>query len=319
VKLTLQESDNRPEALQGAAGESSAPDQVTAEPSEQIRPYSTPEQWLRLLDALGSRRKAVRRAAAVELGSLAPESLEPLLRALSMESRRRSARRKTILGCVAGWYALVLLTSAVTHQWGLCITLGSETGLVVWSFAATRRQKKAATVLPLFRDVRAVGALAEGLEYHDAKVRKDVELALIPLLYQVKASDAQYVSTPQMRCLIRALKSTNDSLVLATLKAFEQIGDETAIPNVERLASGGGRAAENPSLMHASQECLPCLGRRAELHRAQQSLLRASAPEAASQQTLLRPALGGRSDDDPCTLLRGASSDEEDCRIDLPL
>lgn len=122
--------------------------------------------------------------------------------------------------------------------------------------------------------------------------------ALTVLLPQMRASDAGLLTAAQRRALHRTLKSgfnrnVNAAVMfrfrLAILKALEQIGDSSAIPVVTALANGKARTANQRALKAAAIECLPLLQNNFGGVEANQTLLRASAPEQAPA-TLLRPA-----------------------------
>jgi hypothetical protein len=93
-------------------------------------------------------------------------------------------------------------------------------------------------------------------------------------------------------------------LKIAALRALEQVGDETALPVVEKLAKSAG----DTQVRFAAQECLPFLQQRADQVRVEQTLLRASGP-GSSADVLLRPASNG-AEAAPQQLLRASRVDE---------
>ena len=95
-------------------------------------------------------------------------------------------------------------------------------------------------------------------------------------------------------------KPNNDApLTYSVLRALQQIGDDTAIPVVERLArSQRGNVAE------WANETLVYLRDRSDQKRQSQTLLRASgASESIGHDALLRPAINA-ADPAPEQLLR---------------
>ena len=87
-------------------------------------------------------------------------------------------------------------------------------------------------------DIRAVGPLADALELDAKSIRTVARKALTRLLPRLQASDAHLLNADQRASLHRALKSKDEEFVIAALKAYEQVGDEKALPYVERLAEG---------------------------------------------------------------------------------
>jgi len=82
-------------------------------------------------------------------------------------------------------------------------------------------------------DVNVVGMFIEGV-----KITKSPEIVgvLIPLLQQIKYSEASLIKLPERRILYNSLKSDNLAFVLAILQALKQINDTDAIPYVEKVA-----------------------------------------------------------------------------------
>ncbi|HZT42096.1 MAG TPA: hypothetical protein VFA07_07895 [Chthonomonadaceae bacterium] len=124
-----------------------------------------------------------------------------------------------------------------------------------------------------------------------------VKLALIRLLPRLQASDAHLLNVEQRKSLCRALNDKSSKLVLAILKAFEQVGDAEALPYVQKLAEGKGRARTEKRIQEAAQACLPFLSRLAEQTQARQTLLRAAGTSQAAEGALLRPASGAPTTD----------------------
>jgi hypothetical protein len=160
-------------------------------------------------------------------------------------------------------------------------------------------------------DARLAGALAACLSDRDRSVRNAAKEALKKLLPQVKASDKQYIAPAEMDALIRELNGSDAQLTIAILKAFEQVGDERALPEVEWLAMENSELLDGDvpiEVRRAAQECLPFLRLRAEQAEQARTLLRASAPiDAAAPDMLLRPVLARADETPPEQLLRAQS------------
>lgn len=114
---------------------------------------------------------------------------------------------------------------------------------------------------------------------------------MISLLPRMKASDAALLSPEQRFFLNRALKSKDTALTLAILKAWEQVGDASAIGKVEKLAEGRGRGERIPKVVEAAKDCLPALRQSAERQQIGSQLLRPSDGNLTPSDVLLRPAM----------------------------
>ena len=181
-------------------------------------------------------------------------------------------------------------------------------GLCAGTFVVSQKVKAAALALARFNDVRAVGPLAETLEFKDPYVRSIASRALIRLLPRMQASDAALLSPAQRACLNRVLKQGEAPLILAILKAWEQVGDADAIETVEHLSYGRLPAGGYRQVVAAARECLPFLRQSAERQQVGAGLLRPVDGGAAPSQVLLRPAQPHTSADPSDQLLRSSDS-----------
>lgn len=184
---------------------------------------------------------------------------------------------------------------------------GSFFGLFASMFAVSQLHKNAASALARYDDVRAIGFLAEALEFDDKGVAQQAQEALIRLLPRLKATDHGLLTDEQRRCLDRALlKHRSAELSLAILTAYEQVGDPTSVPVVEKLAAGEVRRIRDDRVSQRARHVLPVIRKRAEKVRAAQTLLRPV--ETAGSDTLLRPADGAPTG--PTELLLRPADDE---------
>ena len=129
--------------------------------------------------------------------------------------------------------------------------------------------------------------------------RKAVLRALTALLPQMQASDAALLTSlhrytlnvmlGQSR-LPTWLAGAEYPFALALLKAYEQVGDAKAIPIVERLAKSRPRNERQRKIQEAAEDCLPLLQAHVGGLDVAQSLLRASALDNHTPNTLLRAA-----------------------------
>ena len=230
--------------------------------------------------------------------------LDEVLAVLNQESRKRGKRQKLFVGLFLGMAALFTLIAILTHNTSIIASMGGYISLTVIGAAASQQQKSASLAIARFDDVRAIGALAEALEFKDKRVAPIAEKSLIHLLPRLKASDASLLNPEQRFCLNRALRGKNTELTVAILKAWEQIGDERAIEEVEKLARGRGRGGSSPTVVVAAQECLPFLRQSAERQQIGSQLLRPSDGNLTPSDVLLRPATPHASTDPADQLLR---------------
>ncbi len=153
------------------------------------------------------------------------------------------------------------------------------------------------------RDVRLVGTLAGMLRTKNTVIadllksvglgndgyRTEMRNMLLRLLPQLRASDSAALNAAQKQALARALSFNDTELTLAILKALEQVGDDSAVPQVQKIAAGRGDVSRDWQIMEAANECLPYLQMRAEDRQAASQLLRPaafSANETDAQQLL---------------------------------
>ncbi len=159
-------------------------------------------------------------------------------------------------------------------------------GLARW------QRGKLSRMLAKYDDLRAVGPLAQSLEMKEKRVASAAADALIRLLPRLQATDAERLTAGQHACLQRALQGRNPELILAILKAFEQIGNESDIPAVMQLAGAQTGKRVSPNLQQAASTCLEFLRQKVDRDRARQSLLRPAERETTPAAHLLRPAHG---------------------------
>jgi hypothetical protein len=150
---------------------------------------------------------------------------------------------------------------------------------------------------------RSVGLLIEQLDAVDNHARVVAHEALADLLPRLRAEDAPLLTREHRARLYRALRFSSRfqwpihkdvPLVVAILKALEQVGDARALPEVERLAV----RSREPRIRTAAQSCLPALRERIAQEREQARLLRPAdspsllRPARAPVENLVRPAQG---------------------------
>lgn len=286
---------------------------------ENLRHEEPNPEAARLVTQLGSKKAEERAAAEEALEQMGPEGVESLLALVAQEARKRKKRTRIYYGIWIGYggvLALGLLIytlhGAITGQWGKfpfeLFRVFTFTGMLTGLLAASQTHKNAAAALAQFDDKRAVGPLAEALEFGDNDKKAVAEAALVKLLPGLQASDSPLLNEDQRKCLYNALKSKNTELILAILKAFAQVGGSKELPHVEKLLESGTFHPES-QIIEAAKACLPLLQERAERERQSQTLLRAASAPDDPSQVLLRPA-HGVSETDPNLLLRPSAPEE---------
>ena len=245
---------------------------------------------------------------ATQTQSLVVEQVPPELEALIAELRK--AREKNAQPgmrlpflfaswCIIVPYASLQCLSTLTDVggskvdpllWAILTVLGTQLHrltLLPWQTASVKR-------LAEYDSVKGVGYLAEVLEWPDTSAQYAASSALIRLLPRLRASDTRLLNPQQRLCLYRKLSLANArrdyDLILATLKALEQVGDVSAVGYVQKLVQAQALTAAQRRIVQAAQECLPYLLKRAEANEGSEYLLRAAYGVDAAPETLLRPA-----------------------------
>jgi hypothetical protein len=182
-----------------------------------------------------------------------------------------------------------------------------STFLVSRMFRAKQRYKTAMQSLMKSEDLRVVGPLTEALSTSDT--RSIAASALCRLLPRLQFGDAHLLNEKQRRSLYRELEGTDTDLILAILKAFEQVGDSKDLPYVERLAQAAAERPTGGRLLAEAQHCLLFLKARAEHEHTRQTLLRAASASDTPPDVLLRPA-SSTPETEPQQLLRAGTAEE---------
>jgi hypothetical protein len=240
------------------------------------------------------------------------EALIASLRQLARRHRRGKAMKTLLRFSFLGIWMFSLFSRPHFGGVGLAAYVLSL-GFADWIVdMLTRKQLDldAVKALAQYGGARSTGLLAEALTIADIRVQ--VEQALIRELPKLKASDAPLLNEEQRYYLYQALTTRNNTnLILAILKALEQVGDEKAIPFVERLAEGKANF-KSQEVRKAAATCLPYLREQAAKQKEHQTLLRPSSAAdvvTTAPDTLLRPAQYGGSTTEPQELLRASAGE----------
>lgn len=286
-----------------------------------------------LLKKLNSRNADVRSAALREARAL---PMEQLLELAALEARRYPKWLRKLdlltynlfliaLSLMSGYTMLAELhgstrpTAVILIQ--LSIFSAFAYGLTTFAcgFLPNRARAAVASLIADLHDPRFVGPVLTLLQA-DAKtmekggLRQSLREALKWMLPKLRAGDAALLTPEQRRILLLLLDKpmADPELTLCILKALEQIGDEQAVPAVQKLIDrlAGYTSKRAASLREAAQECLPYLTGHVERTRQAQTLLRpADSSQAVSADVLLRPSLPTVSETPSEQLLRPPASE----------
>jgi hypothetical protein len=234
---------------------------------------------------------------------------ESLHQAIHEHRRQVWGRRlwiATILATLVG--AAFLFRLGLGEFWWVYMLFGGG----ATARAASGKAYQATWELSELKDPRAVNVLAVAAISADKDTRDVASDGLMRVLPMVKVSDAELITDQGMEAMIALLGTGKTALLTVILKSFEQVGDERAIPAVERLANAlippgdayalsraqwstwlRGTNAEREQVRDAAKECLPYLQARAEQKRSSSTLLRAAQEPEEVDQNLLRPATSG--------------------------
>jgi hypothetical protein len=138
------------------------------------------------------------------------------------------------------------------------------------------------------------------------RVRQAAQQALPSILRPLTEDHYGTIRSETMQGLVRLLQAGDETLAVAILIAFAQIGDSTVLAAVERLAGGGGRAAAEPRVYNAALVALPLIQVRVARARDPHQLLRGSSMPMTPTDQLLRPSTE-TSITDPLELLRASA------------
>jgi hypothetical protein len=295
---------------------------IAVETTQKASPFvkMTHEEILRGLNS----RNADLHSEAFRAGRrlvVVPEQLLALAEREAKIYRQRAYRGTLIsLGTLSGvaiiGILLIGLFSSIANISNLIfLTIGiTSLGLAVWlqTYLPQRARRSLIELVSTLDDPRFIGPaltmlvpdgitesqMSRALNPH---IRDSITDALKNMLPRLRASDNLMLSRPQMQTLLFLLDRPNKDMKLthSVLRALQQIGDETAIPVVERLAR-----SQRGIVADWARETLVYLQDRVDQKRQAQTLLRASgASESIGHDALLRPAVHA-SDPAPEQLLR---------------
>ncbi len=272
------------------------------------------------LAALRTRlRRGTRSGRAAAQQELEELRVGDLIRLMTIEQGQRRHRRVGLIVGILVYVSVMLGVALVTHRFMMLTYIGSFSGVVAAAVAFSPAHKNAARLLAKYDDIAGAGPLVEALEIPDKGVRTAVRAGLTGILPRLRASDAPRI-TPDQRKILRAQLtirplSKHDPetrpFVVATLTALEQVGDETFLEPVERLAAGTGLGLYD-DVRIAAESCVPALRQRIENIRHSSDLLRAASSDHGAPADELLRAAASSGYADPSMLLRSTDSGQID-------
>lgn len=269
---------------------------------------------------LGNTKQMTTLVASVVQRESVPEVAE-LKQRLKEEQDGRIAPGMRRPFLFAAWTTLLpgslwlTVNSLIHHDWLVSAAFGVlfAAATQLPRYVLSQEQAIAAQRLAAFDNVQGVGPLAEALEWPDPAIRATAARSLTRLLPLLNAADGGLLTSRQRGCLHRVLRMGNaqkqEALLIAILKALEQVGDEEAVPYVKQLANGQAKTRIQQHVQDRARECLPFLEAGASQRQGSQILLRASSIDATQPDVLLRPAAGS-SVTEPVQLLRAGKEGE---------
>ena len=243
---------------------------------------------------------------------------------LREERRKHSKPGMRLAFLLASWVFIVPYTAVMAYTYLFTVHGGWKLGLM-WAFlcllatqlhrfSLSNKQTEAARKLAQTDDIRAVGPLAEALEWPDASIKFTAATGLIRLLPRLTASDGNLLNAAQRANLYGMLRMryvhSHYPLVEAILKALQQVGDEAAIPVVERLEKAHAYTTNQKRIKQLASDTLPLLATSARNQGASAMLLRASSAQDTPSDLLLRGAMANN-EDAPQQLLRASSTQND--------
>jgi hypothetical protein len=239
--------------------------------------------------------------------AIAAESHRSDLADLEAEREKVARPAMRVAFLIADWLIIIpycgyqTIDALVSHSPLLAAGFGAVTLGATQLYRVSLSSKRVAMMRKQAqqRDLKAVGLLAEALSWPEQAIQNEAGAALTVLLPLLKANNAALLTAAQRECLHQRLTlqnaRTGSGLMVAILQSFQQIGDNAAIPYVERLAEAVPQSPQESRVVKEAQECLPYLRLCAGNNSASHSLLRASAmSNVAATDNLLRPVRESR-------------------------
>ncbi len=255
---------------------------------------------------LRSNDKKIRQETTEKLLKRGRQGMEILIRVIEEDKITRKKRTQKAVIAYVSLILFFLILAIIVPKLNLMSFIGSFTFIITTGMAATVAQRQSALALAQIEDKQAVPYLLEALSYGDKEVLTASQTSLTKLLPQLVFEDTYnfHLREEHRKALYNTLRDKNIPLALASLKALEQVGDETAVDPVEAYLN----KTKSPLVKERCRECLAYLKQNVERHRNAQTLLRASSANSVGEEELLRPSYGGDTTP-PEELLRPTNND----------
>jgi hypothetical protein len=223
-----------------------------------------------------------------------PRTLQTLLSGEVTYLRKDRSQFQCALVCAA--LTLLALRCGIAYfhgnldfYWGV-LAVFAWIALLSWAAYFTEQRitrKNVASLAHLLKrheTLESVGALIDAMEAGGCAAP-----ALVALLPRLRRQDAALLDSRRRSALYRVLRSYNSELILAILKAFEQVGDDEAIPHVKRLTACPIWIADSEQIKAAACGCLRILCATEGAWKSRRLLLRSARAPTAAAKVLLRP------------------------------
>ncbi len=242
-----------------------------------------------LLRLLNSWREKVRQAAEQEIQDTQKYSLPVLFDLLEEEQKQSKLRVKRGKFLYVAWVVIwILLAFCGIHGAAYAPAINTAVMyLILLRYTGSSARESIIKALVKHQDKQVLPYMID--YYGQNLVSLDLEIPFMRILSSLRTQDTPLLQPKHREALNKYLlkKGTYSfPLKIAILKAYQQIGDASALITVEKLLER--RLTEQEDVYRAAEECLPYLqqnvGRVTEI----QTLLRASSP-AEKQEELLRP------------------------------
>ncbi len=261
--------------------------------------------------AAGERRRTESGVIANESDWVTNDELETteesrlLLGQIRKYSANRAAPGMRMGYLFANWcfitpYVAYMFWQSITARTGFTVSsiwfVLTAASTQLYRLSLTPAHTRIARQLANTSDTKAVGALAEALEWPDPEIQTIARGALIRLLPKLTNNDAPLLNSRQRRSLNSRLVLANSKnyldseLQVKILEAWEKVGDLSSLQTVKSLVAAKAVLVNERKVQKAAIKCLPHLEERAHLNESSQMLLRASSNANIGMETLVRPA-----------------------------
>ncbi len=303
----MQQHQQRPEREAYQANRCNKMDANGLPQGAQAASAFTPVSLDTILRNMNSRKAKEQHEAVRAVGLLITSAPDQLLLLAKMEAQnyqRHAASGAIISLAIVALVGMACVLLSKSNIWAidnaLYIFAGTCIALACWLslYLPRRARRNMIDVYHYLDDPRFIGLalnmlVPDGITesrqspMYTGYVQASMVGALTKMLKRVNVSHKTLLTCEQMQILLSVLQHsrTDRALTLAILRALQQIGDESAIPIVERIARS------TFDVHSEAEECLEYLRGQADQKRQAQTLLRASDSVVSTRpEHMLRPA-----------------------------